>query len=232
GAVAIGDPNVATGTGAVAIGADNVATGNGAVAIGNQSSAVGQGSVALGNAAAAASNGVAVGNGASNGAFTNSVALGAGSVNTASNQVAVGGRTVSGVSAGALSETSTDAVNGSQLYVTNQAVAANTSAIASFATNLSGMQNQVSTLFDLRNQDRKDMKQGVASAIAMANAPMPSNPGGVGYAFNTAVFRGEAAVGGSINYRLNTENPTALSVGFSYAGNKNNGFRAGIAGEF
>ena len=32
--------------------------------------------------------------------------------------------------------------------------------------------------------------------------------------------------------RLNTENPTALTVGFSYAGNKNNGIRVGIAGEF
>jgi hypothetical protein len=28
------------------------------------------------------------------------------------------------------------------------------------------------------------------------------------------------------------ENPTALSMGFPYAGNKNNGVRVGIAGEF
>ena len=76
------------------------------------------------------------------------------------------------------------------------------------------------------------MKQGIASAISMANAPMPSNPGGIGYSFNGAVFRGEYAVGGAINYRLNTTKPTALSVGFSYAGNKNNAVRVGIAGEF
>ena len=123
GAVAIGDPNVATGTGAVAIGADNVATGDGAVAIGNLSSAVGQGSVAIGNAANAGTNGVAVGNGASTGGFANSVAVGAGSVNTADNQVNVGGRTISGVAAGAVNATSTDAVNGSQLHATNQAIA-------------------------------------------------------------------------------------------------------------
>ena len=35
-----------------------------------------------------------------------------------------------------------------------------------------------------------------------------------------------------VSYRLNTEKPTALSVGFSYAGNKNNAVRVGIAGEF
>lgn len=76
------------------------------------------------------------------------------------------------------------------------------------------------------------MKQGVASAVAMANAPMPSNPGGVSYALNGATFRGEYAVGGSLNFRLNTENPMALGVGFSYAGNKNNSARVGISGEF
>ena len=228
GAVAIGDPNVATGTGAVAIGADNTATGDGAVAVGNLSSAVGQGSVAIGNAATAGTNGVAVGNGASTGGFANSVALGAGSVNTADNQVNVGGRTIGGVAAGALNATSTDAVNGSQLFATNQALAAMSSQIGA----IPGMQNDISNLYDLRRQDRKDMRQGVASAIAMANAPIPSNPGGVSYAVNGAAFRGEYAVGGSVSYRLNTENPTALSVGFSYAGNKNNGVRVGVAGEF
>jgi hypothetical protein len=33
-------------------------------------------------------------------------------------------------------------------------------------------------------------------------------------------------------YRLNTENPMAISVGASFAGNKNNGARVGISGEF
>jgi hypothetical protein len=33
-------------------------------------------------------------------------------------------------------------------------------------------------------------------------------------------------------YRLNTENPMAIHVGVAVAGNKNNGARIGIAGEF
>ncbi len=51
-------------------------------------------------------------------------------MNTAANQVAVGGRTISGVAAGALGAASTEAVNGSQLFATNAAVAAHTTQIA------------------------------------------------------------------------------------------------------
>ena len=52
------------------------------------------------------------------------------------------------------------------------------------------------------------------------------------YAVNGATFRGEYALGGSVSYRLNTDAPFSVNVGFSYAGNKNNGVRVGIAGEF
>jgi autotransporter adhesin len=110
--------------------------------------------------------------------------------------------------------------------------ATQTSQIAALeATNLS-FGSDINTLFDLRKSDRRDMKQGVASAMAMAAAPMPSGPGRIAYAVNGATFRGEYAVGGSLTYRLNTRAPMAVNVGFSYAGNKNNGARIGVAGEF
>jgi autotransporter adhesin len=109
---------------------------------------------------------------------------------------------------------------------------AQTSQIAALeATNLS-FASDIDTLFDLRRTDRRDMKQGVASAMAMASAPMPSEPGRLAYAVNGATFRGEYAVGGSLTYRLNSRAPMAVNVGFSYAGNKNNGLRVGVAGEF
>jgi autotransporter adhesin len=76
------------------------------------------------------------------------------------------------------------------------------------------------------------MKQGIASAIAIGSAPMPSEPGRVSYVVNGAQFRGEYAVGAEFKYRLNTGTPMAIGVGLSYAGNKNNGVRVGIAGEF
>ncbi|MFC5743749.1 ESPR-type extended signal peptide-containing protein [Dyella tabacisoli] len=147
GAVAIGDPNTATGNGAVAMGANNTANGNGAVALGNSNNAQGVGSVSLGNASSALGAGsVAFGNAAAaNNA--NDIALGSGSstavavgtANTAINgttyafagttptsTVSVGAlnaeRTITNVAAGRISGASTDAINGSQLFATNQAV--------------------------------------------------------------------------------------------------------------
>ncbi|EAB8367455.1 hypothetical protein ZA74_25415, partial [Salmonella enterica subsp. enterica] len=49
---------------------------------------------------------------------------------------------VSNVKAGDLSATSTDAVNGSQLYATNQNVATNATNIANNSTNITNLQNQ------------------------------------------------------------------------------------------
>ncbi|WP_433847664.1 ESPR-type extended signal peptide-containing protein [Acinetobacter proteolyticus] len=147
GAVAIGDPNRAVGSGAVAIGNTNLAVGQGSVALGNTSTAAAAGAIALGDTAnAQATRGVALGSGAT---ATNAddVALGAGSVTAAANPTAngtVGGitydyagttpssvvsvgsagneRQVTNVAAGRVSETSTDAINGSQLYSTQQAL--------------------------------------------------------------------------------------------------------------
>ncbi|WP_413992868.1 YadA family autotransporter adhesin [Labrys okinawensis] len=149
GAVAMGANNTANGQGAVALGNTSTATGQGSFAAGNNSNAGAAGAVALGDTAlGAAANTVAVGSGAkANNA--NDVALGSGSttaavVNTtgttiagtaytfagtnATSTVSVGTagaeRTVTNVAAGQITATSTDAVNGSQLYATNQAVQA------------------------------------------------------------------------------------------------------------
>ncbi|EOR03880.1 hypothetical protein F896_03327, partial [Acinetobacter genomosp. 15BJ] len=133
--------------GAVAIGNTNQAIGQGSVAIGNTSVAAAAGGIALGDTAnAQAERGVALG---SNAVATNAddVALGSGSVTSAANPTAngtVGGvnynyagttpssvvsvgsagneRQITNVAAGRVSETSTDAINGSQLYSTQQAL--------------------------------------------------------------------------------------------------------------
>ena len=76
------------------------------------------------------------------------------------------------------------------------------------------------------------MKLGIAAAVAIANAPMPSERGGVSYSLNGSAFRGERGVGGSMNYRLNTEAPMALGVGVSHAAGKNTAVRVGVSGEF
>ena len=87
-------------------------------------------------------------------------------------------------------------------------------------------------MFDLRSRDRNDFKRGIAAATAMGQASFPSAPGKTSYVLNGATFRGEAAVGGSLMHRFDTDTPIAVGVGFSFAGKKNNAFRAGVAGEF
>jgi autotransporter adhesin len=231
---AIGGEAVASGGGSQAFGWKALASGTQTTAVGNQTQAIGNNSTALGNGAIATGdnslalgrgaltagvNSVAIGQGASTAAFTNSVALGTGTTATANNQVNVGGRTIGGVAAGVLAS---DAVNKAQLDA----------AVGGINNGIAALQGGIDTLFDLRSTDRRDMKQGVASAMAMAQAPMPSAAGGISYAVNGATFRGEYAVGGSLMYRLNTESPMAISIGASFAGNKNNGARVGIAGEF
>ena len=144
GAVALGDPNVATGSGAVAVGLNNTANGQGAIALGNSNTATGQGSVALGNTSnAKAAGSVALGDTAV-ATNANDVALGSGSVTSAPNTgayslnggsvagtspasvVSVGSagkeRQITNVAAGVVSATSTDAINGSQLFTTATAV--------------------------------------------------------------------------------------------------------------
>uniref|UniRef100_UPI003C7DB08B YadA family autotransporter adhesin n=1 Tax=Burkholderia stabilis TaxID=95485 RepID=UPI003C7DB08B len=54
-----------------------------------------------------------------------------------------GARTLTGVKAGALTATSTDAVNGSQLFATNQNVAKNTSDIGGLSTQVTNISNSV-----------------------------------------------------------------------------------------
>lgn len=95
---AVGAYSHATGGHASSLGASAYATGNNSTALGYQSSATEQ----------------------------NSVALGAGSVANEANTVSVGAagaeRQIVNVEAGDVTATSTDAVNGSQLYATNQQI--------------------------------------------------------------------------------------------------------------
>jgi hypothetical protein len=126
----------------------------------------------------------------------------------------------------------TTATHTTQISALQTTTATHTTQISALQAAETSLANDIGTLFDLRSRDRRDMKQGVATAIAIANAPMPSAPGKVSYAVNGARFRGEYAVGGSLMYRLPGDTPFAVNAGFSYAGNKNNGVRLGVAGEF
>ncbi len=153
--------SVATGTDSIAVGPAAKSVGESSIAMGNAATSTGAGSMAMGqNARSTGENSVAIGAGA----VANNkgdVALGAGATSeqavgtqgvtirgndyqfagtTPTGTVSVGSldneRTITNVAAGRISATSTDAVNGSQLYATNQAIEA-------INTNFSGLDNSV-----------------------------------------------------------------------------------------
>lgn len=140
GAVATGFRAVASGNFSIAVGGDANAAAEHATAMGylskataKQSTALGRGSeataqfaTALGNLAVSANtSAVALGDRA-NARHDNAVALGAGSVTASVNSVSVGSaalkRKIQYIADGTISNGSTDAITGSQLFATNQAV--------------------------------------------------------------------------------------------------------------
>ncbi|KVM71164.1 hypothetical protein WJ60_09125 [Burkholderia ubonensis] len=235
GAVAIGDPNTATGTGAIAMGANNTSNGQGAVALGNANTAIGQGSVALGNTSTANGAGsVAMGSGAiANN--PNDVALGSGSVTAAANPtatatingttytlagttptsvVSVGApgaeRQITNVAAGHLSATSTDAVNGSQLYATDQAV-------DSLGATVGNIVNGGGIKYFHANSTLPDSQALGLNSVAIGPNAVANNAGDValGFGATTAAANptASAAIGG-VTYNFAGVTPVSVvSVG-------------------
>ncbi|MFA9441937.1 YadA family autotransporter adhesin, partial [Uliginosibacterium sp. sgz301328] len=111
--------SVASGTNSVAVGPQAVASADNAVAIGNNAQAASANSVALGanskTADAVSTTGGTVGG--TSYTYAGGTAAGTVSVGDAGTE-----RTITNVAAGRVSADSTDAVNGSQLYATNQAI--------------------------------------------------------------------------------------------------------------
>ncbi|HYC94321.1 MAG TPA: YadA-like family protein [Sphingomicrobium sp.] len=167
GGQAVSTPGTAA-QGAVGIGYQNTVVGQGSVAIGNSSSALAAGAVAFGDMAVANNAGdVALGSGSVTDAAvaTASTDINGTTYNFAgtapASTVSVGStgaeRTITNVAAGRVSATSTDAVNGSQLFATNQAVEAigdgwTITAEGTNATNV-GVDSATGNSVDLSNSD-------------------------------------------------------------------------------
>jgi autotransporter adhesin len=220
--VAIGKNAKAQNGKAVSIGSGNTAEGDGAVAIGNANMAIGEGSVALGDQSQAAAAGALAFGNAAMASFANDVALGSGSVTAAAvatatatingttyafagtaptSTVSVGSagneRTITNMAAGRINAASTDAVNGSQLYATNQAV-------DSLGEQVDHISNGSSGMFRV-SQDRNtpppaptgsDSAAGGADAVASGNSSLAVGNGSTASGDNsTALGNGAIASG-------------------------------------
>ncbi|OEI16071.1 YadA-like family protein [Escherichia coli] len=125
--LAIGDSSEAGAENAIALGKLSNASKINSIALGSNSTASGEGSVALGeNSFAGGINSLALGS-QSNANGDNAVALGVGSVAAQDNTVSVGNSTtqrkITNMAAGQIRNSSTEAINGSQLYGLSNSVA-------------------------------------------------------------------------------------------------------------
>ncbi|TIS50537.1 MAG: calcium-binding protein [Mesorhizobium sp.] len=237
GAFTGGANNIANSDGTASATAANQAAG--AVAIGNNNKAIGQGSVALGNGSTAGAAGfvgnVALGNGALATASSGDVALGSGSVTAAAvgtpsavingttyafqgttptSTVSIGApgaeRTLTNLAAGRISGSSTDAVNGSQLFATNQAV-------DSLASTITNINNGGGIKYFHANSTLADSQALGTDSVAIGPNAVATNAGDVAIGLNsvsgTTTAVGGTTIGG-VNYTFAGGTPAgAFSVG-------------------
>ena len=237
GAVAIGANAVASADPTTAVGFAAAATGNEASAFGAFANASGDNSTALGRSAnASGANSVAVGVGAS-AQQANSVAVGTGAATTRANQVAIGTAGQTYTLAGVTSAQSLAAQTGGTGFVTTDAAGnlaatgIGPSSIAALDGRVGSLEARLGGLSQYAYQTRREARQGIATALALSTAPLPSAPGRLTYVLNGATFRGEFAAGGAIAYRLDTNAPLAITAGVSGSGGGNVGVRFGVMGE-
>lgn len=210
------------------------AEGKDSIAVGANSQAEVENSVAMGNGAtvktSAAKGSVALGSDSAAGqAHVGQYSLNgkpvAGRVGTDMPVVSLGSenaeRQLQFVAPGVLSASSTDAVNGSQLYATNQQVLQNTQNIASLSNKMNDFDYKINGL-------NKDIR-GIGAAAAMSGIPQAYMPGkslmglGVGgYGGESAIAIGVSRISdnGKVILKLNTGQNTrgnySVGAGIGY----------------
>jgi trimeric autotransporter adhesin len=242
--IAIGTAAQATGTAAISIGLGSQ-SGEFSTAIGSGSRATGgasPGATAIGAGSQANLDGTATGRGSSatgrgstaNGSFArataeNSVALGAGSLADVANTVSVGSATqqrqIVNMAAGAVTATSTDAINGSQLFATNSRVSALEALNLNVGSQISGLQSGINSLSDQLNLNNRQANGGIAAALALGGAAIVPDSN-VSMSFNLSTYRGQQGFSGSLIGRVSEK----VYVSGGFAGSTVKGSTGGRVG--
>jgi autotransporter adhesin len=235
---AVGFNTLASGNEASAFGAFASATGENSTALGRSANTSGAGATAIGvNASAEGTDAVSLGRGAV-AKQDSAMAIGSGVTTTRANQVAIGTQRNSYTLAGVGSAQSRAAQTGATSFVTSDASGNLATSdygpghIANLANQVGALGAQISGVSQYATATRREARQGVAAAMAMTSASMPSQPGKTSWTVNSATFRGEWAGGIGLAHRLDTAIPIAVTAGYSYSQANQQGVRAGLAGEF
>jgi len=184
---------------------DASAQGQGSTAVGYEAKATGDNALALGRGAEASeANSVALGAGSKT---APTVATTKGTVGGSTHQFAGGAptgtvsvgdkggeRTVTNVAAGRIEADSTDAINGSQLYATNEQVNENTQDIGNINQQLGQNANAINKLDNKLGGLKRDANAGSASAMAVAGLPQAVLPGKGMFSLAGSTYEGESAL--------------------------------------
>lgn len=157
-----------------------------------------------------------------------SVAIGAGAVASRRRQVALGTAASTYSLPGLTSAASRAAQSGPTQVVTTDA-AGN---LAALPIDLAGLDQRIDGVAAYAREGRREARQGIAAAMAMTAAAMPSRPGKTSWSGNTATYKGEWAAGFAVAHRLDVAIPFAINAGVSLTGNSFGGARMGLSGEF
>ncbi|HDR8864398.1 TPA: YadA-like family protein, partial [Burkholderia territorii] len=239
-----GNANTATGNSALALGSANQATADNTIALGNKAVASATGAQAYGSGASAtAADALAFGTNAQAN-VANSIAMGANS--TTANAVGVSSVTVGGVTypvygtspvgvfsvgapgaerqitnvaAGQVSATSTDAINGSQLNATNQAVNSLSTSTASNISSLSTGIGSLSTGLSSTNSSLTSLSTSTSTAINSLSTGLSSTNSNL-----TSLSTSTSTGIGSLSTGLSSTNSTvaSLSTGVTNLGDQVN----------
>ena len=139
----------------------------------------------------------------------------------------VGGGKVTSVKDGEISSTSTDAVNGSQLFGIGDEITNIEGDITNIDNDIASIDNDITAIkYQISDLERK-ASAGTAAAIAMANLPQPIEAGEEGIAVGTGVYSNSAAV--ALGYsRTSKTGKEVLKISASYDTNNKIGVGMGV----
>ncbi|ENU8987621.1 ESPR-type extended signal peptide-containing protein [Salmonella enterica] len=136
-------------------------------------------------------------------------------------------RKIEGVASGKVSASSTEAINGAQLYKTNRAVVNNTNRIGVLEGQVGELSGKVNGMEKQIHHNRKRASAGIAGAMAMSSIPHVytndfsfgmaaaayDDQGAISAGFNVKLSENAAA---RVNYSLDTQNKMGVGVGFAF----------------
>jgi autotransporter adhesin len=216
---ALGVAARAEGTNATAVGDAARALADNATALGQDSLASGVSSLALGQGAQATA--------------ANSVALGAGAVATRANQVVIGGPGATVTLPSIVGNRASQ--SGPVAFVTTDA--AGNMATTPFSVNQitdqisvlgAGLQN----LSRFAQDSRKEARRGIAAAVAVAPALMPSGRGRTTVNVATSYYRQQMGFGVTVAHRLDVALPVVVQGSYSNGGGTEHVGRVAAGFEF